>query len=346
MTRDPARRGVRPLATAAATITTTLLATTLRDDAGLWPGPAAAVALLLVVAGFWRLRAERASPLGTTAVVVGASLAGLSVRAWLDPRGADLDLLLAVLGTAFAVAGLLRNDRRLVLLGFGQWLVATARPLPGGPTYRHCLLATDLAIPLARLGPSLALGAAALTVGLALRTAGRQRDGARGFELAGLSTILTVLVLRAVELPGLPLLCGAGDALDAGWAALALASGLLAAGFGVATRDAAWATAGLLTVLATGSFGSLLTQSPAWALVAALPIVGALAALERGGTRWPHHLGYVRAWPGGSLLPFDDPAEPAGVVAPPVGTPDAVLTAAGDTPNHGDAAGPTGSDTP
>lgn len=291
-------RGTRILAA------TTLAVAVATVGAAAWVGGAqhplvllAGAALLLGLGIAFERRRPGPSTIGTTALVGAVVLASLAVRAWVDPTGAGLDVFLGVSGAVTVVLGYLGDERRLVTVGLGQWAVALGRPHPGGPVFRHCLVATDVAVPLPRLEPVLLLSIAAIAVGTVHRRRQTHLEAGRGVEVAGLVGLHVSLLAKAVELPGLEQLCGTGDAVDAGWMVLGLLVALATGWYGLRGRDAVWAGAGLLALGGYGLAGPLLARQPLWGLAALVPLTAMLVLVERAGIPWPRQPGYGEARP-------------------------------------------------
>lgn len=282
-----AREGVRWIATAAGAIVITTIGATFRGPAGPRAVPLAIIGLVLAVTGVaWDLRRPR-GPAGELTIVVAAGALLLSAEAWLQPDRADLSSFLAITGLCFLVLGVLRNDRRPVVVGIFQWAVAAGHPLPGGDTFRHCLVATDLEFALPRILPVVAIGAAAIAAAMVVRRTGRVLEAGRGLETSGLTLVLGGLAAKALELPGHRLFCGTGDAIDAGWAALLLAVAAAIGALGVLWGDQLWAASGLAAATLFGLAAITLEANPWWGLAVGLPLVALLIGLEVAGVRWP-----------------------------------------------------------
>lgn len=300
------RRGLRALAAAAVALTVAAVASAAEGHDGprTWLLGVAA-ALLLGLGGALSARGRWRSASATSAVVAGVVLATLAVRSVLGTP--HLPTFLGFAGAVALVAGLATDERRLTALGTGQWALALALP---ASSLHHCLVATDLAVPVPRLDAPLLLGLGALAVGTGLRWLGVRPRGARGVEVTGLLLVLGVLVAKGTELPGLPLLCGTGDTVDGGWMAIALGAGLVAGAYGALTRDALWAGAGAGTVVLAGLLATMLGGGAGWAVAALLPVAAVVASSERRGVRWPDEPGYRhrRPWPerSGTTLGGDD----------------------------------------
>lgn len=287
---------IRALALAAVALVVTA-AGAVAGDARVPVAAAAAVGLGAVAALRWR-RAGRTA-LSTSAAVTAVLVGLLLVELVTD----DIDVVLTVTAVVTMAAALLLGERRLMVSGLLSLAVLLGRPLPGGATFTHCLVATDVAVPVPRLdGPTwLALGA--LAVGSVLRWTGwGERLGrttvARGLEMTGAVGLVVLLLAKAAELPGHRLLCGAGHAIDEGWVVVGVAYGVVAGMYGLATRDVVWEAVGLASITGQGLLATTLTGTPWWALASGVLLVGALVAAERLGVAWPDEPGYARARPG------------------------------------------------
>ncbi len=279
--------GVRWLATATLAVVLATIAAALRGADGARPIPLALVGLGILAAGSWQRRRRPDGPVGETAVVLGAAVLLLAAEAFLRPGEADLDAFLAIAGAALVILGFVWNDRRPVVLGVVQWAVALGRPHPDADVFRHCLVATDLAVPHPRLLPLAVLGVGLLAVAsLALARSWRP-EAVRGLETTGLALLLGGLAAKALELPGHPVLCGTGDAIDTGWALLLLALCAGIGAIGVARSDRLWAGAALAVATTFAVAAVALERNPWWgALVGSVLLVG-LARIEHAGIRWP-----------------------------------------------------------
>jgi len=255
-----------------------------------------AVAVLLAAASVVARRLDLRGTASSSAVAAGL-VALLATEELLTPAGREVDLFLLVAGALFVAGAYGLRERRLVVIGLVQWGVLLGRPLPGGPSFRHCLVMTDVAIAVPRLLPPLALAIAAVVAGTWHRRTGRQVEVGRGIEGFGAIATAGLLVALAVELPGHRVMCGPGTAVDAGWAWLAMAVGLAMVLYGLAGRDLLWAATGVAAVGLTGLSGTILAGSPWWALIAALPLTVGLVVAERRGVDWPTAAGYGRAAP-------------------------------------------------
>lgn len=263
----------------------------------------AAVATLLGCAAAWRWRAAGRTGLSSSAAVAAVLVAALL----LDDAVADVDVVLATTGTVTLVAAWLLGERRLAVSGLLSFGLLLGRPVAGGDVFRHCLVATDLALPLPRLDGPLLLAVGALAVGTALRWTGwGERLGrtsvARGIEATGAVGVATLLLAKAVELPGHRVLCGPGDALDEGWAAAGIAVAVVAGLYGLAARDLVWEGVGLVSLVAHGVAATTLTAHWGWAAACGLLLVGALVVADRLGVPWPDRPGYEVARPGAADL--------------------------------------------
>lgn len=288
-----ASRGVRLLAV----VVVALIAAAAGAVAG--PGRLAAlvvVTVLLVAAGVVANR-QQMRGVASSALVAAALVALLAAEEALHPTGRTIDVLLWASGAVFLAAGYGLRERRLAVVGLLQWAVALGRPLPDGPSFQHCLVLTDLVVPVPRLLPPLALAVVAVGVGTWHRWSGRASVVGRGIESVGAIGTAVLLVALAAELPGHRAMCGPGDAVDAGWALLAIAVGLVMIVYGLAGRDQLWAASGVVAVALTGLVGTVLAASPWWALIAAAPLVAGLVAADRAGVGWPTDPGYGRARP-------------------------------------------------
>lgn len=293
-----AGRGVRGLAVGAVLLVVAAVTALAEGDDGLRPAVLATGAALLLTAGAVRAAAGRwRSASATSAVLAGVVLATLAARSWLGIDDTRLALFLAGAGAVAVATGLASDERRLTAFGIGQWALAAALPPPDAALFRHCLVATDLALPVPRLDGPILVGIGALAAGTALRWTGRRRRAGRGIEMAGLLVLLGALLAKGIELPGLPLLCGSGDTVDVGWLGLALLVGLATTAYGLATTDAGWAAAGPTTVVLGGLAGTTLGGGAGWALLALAPVVGALGWYEWQGMPWPSDPGYGRRAP-------------------------------------------------
>lgn len=292
--RALARRGIRPLAAAVVA----LLVAAVAAAAGGSPILPLAIGALAIVAGaIVQRRVGAPSPWGTSAVVAGAILLVLGARSALLPTGEALDLFLSAAGAAFVAAGLSLDERRLVSLGILQWGLVLARPGASSVPFRHCLVATDLAVPVPRLTPLLLLGVAVVAFGTAQRFLGWRLEAGRGAEVTGLALLHGTLLAKAVELPDLEVLCGAGRGIDAGWVVLGMAAAVVSALYGLAGRDAVWAGVGSGALAAHGLAATVLSGEAIWAVIAVLPLGLGLAMADRAGIGWPREPGYDRRLP-------------------------------------------------
>lgn len=294
--------------------------------AGAVTGPArvpvlATVAVVLVGVGAWRWRRAGRTGVSTSAVVAGV-LVGLLLA---DEVDASVDVVLLVTGLVALASGWVLRERRLAVSGLLTLGVMVGRPLPGGETISHCLVATELAVPVPRLAGPLWLAAAAVVVGTALRWSGlgvrwRRVSVARGVEATGAAGVAVLLLARGAELPDHRLLCGAGDGLDAGWLLLAVAWGVVTGVYGLAGRDVVWEGVGLGTITGAGVLGTTLSGSPWWAVGSGALLVGALVVADHLRVPWPDQPGWERAHPGLADLrdrarrrPADPAAHTAGI---------------------------------
>lgn len=258
-----------------------------------------AAAVVLAAVSAWRWRRAGRTALSTSAAVA-AVLVGLLL---VEQATGDVDVVLGVTAAVALAAAWLLSERRLAVSGMLSLAVLLGRPLPDGETFRHCLVATDVVVPLPRLAGPTWLAVAALALGTGLRWSGwGDRLGrttvARGLEMTGAIGLVVLLLVRAAELPGHRMLCGAGDALDEGWAVAGITYGIVAAAYGVLTRDVVWEASGLAAITGQGLLATTLTATPWWAAACAVLLVGALGTAERLGVSWPDRPGYVLARPG------------------------------------------------
>lgn len=260
------------------------------------------IAVLLAGAAVVARRRDLRGTSSSAAVAAGL-VALLAAEELLSPTGRGVDVFLLVAGAVFVAGAYLLAERRLAVVGLLQWAVMLGRPLPGGPTFRHCVLLTDVAFGVPRLLPPLGLAVAAVAVGTWHRRTGRQAGVGRGIETFGAIGVATLLVALAVELPGHRAMCGPGNPVDDGWAWAALLVGAAMVLYGLAGRDMLWAATGVGAVGATGLLGTALAGSPWWAVAAALPLTAGLVLVERRGVAWPTAPGYGRASPTWKDLP-------------------------------------------
>lgn len=281
---------------AAATVTLVIVAVTaIADGDALVPF---AVGAGLIVAGWWlHRRSEGPSAAATSSLVVALVLVVLGFRNLLVPLDDQLETFLIAAGTGFVVLGGLLDERRLVSLGLLQWVAALLRPDPDAAPFRHCLIATDLAIPVPQLDGVLVLGLAAVVAGSLARILGWRLEAARGAEVTGLVTLNVGLLAKAVELPDLAILCGGGRGIDPGWLILAMLVGVASALYGAAGRDPVWTGVGGGALALGGLLGTVLSGEVRWSLFALLPLVAALGLVERAGVPWPRQPGYGRRRP-------------------------------------------------
>lgn len=297
MTRDHDLPRVRALALGAVALVVVA--------AGAVTGPArvpvlAGVAVALVAVGAWRWRTAGRTGVSTSAIVAGV-LVGLLLA---DELEASVDAILLGTGLVALVAGWVLRERRLAVSGLLTLGVLVGRPLHGaGATFSHCLVATELAVPVPRLAGPLWLALAAVAVGTALRWSGlgvrwRRVSVARGVEATGAVGVAVLLLARGVELPDHRLLCGAGDGLDTGWLLLAVGWGVVAGVYGLAGRDVVWEAVGLGAITGAGVLGTVLSGSPWWAVGCGVLLVGALVVADLLRVPWPDQPGWERARPG------------------------------------------------
>jgi hypothetical protein len=256
---------------------------------------AAAGALGLAAALRWRAA-------GRTGVSTSAAVAAVLVGLLLVERvTSDVDVALAVTSAVALGAGVLLAERRLVVSGLLTLGVLLGRPLPGAATFTHCLVATDVSVPLPRLDGPLWLAVGATVVGTAGRWGRWGPPGvaavARGFEVTGAIAVVALLLAKAAELPGHRLLCGAGDAVDEGWLLAGVVVGVAAGLYGLAAGDALWMGVGLVSVTGQGLLGTTLSGSWWWALGCGALLVAALATADRLRLPWPTRPGYDVARP-------------------------------------------------
>ncbi|MDX1619732.1 MAG: hypothetical protein R3320_01990 [Nitriliruptorales bacterium] len=288
------RRGVRLLA--AAVVGLTVVAITAAAHGGVVV-PLVAGGAFLLVSLWMNRRTEQTSAVGTSAAVIGLALLAVGARALLDPTGETLELFLWITGGLFLVSGIATDERRLVSLGLLQWAFVLIQPAEGAAPFRHCMFATDLAIPVPRLDPLLLLGLGAAGAGSLSRFRGWRLEAGRGAEVTGLVLLEMTLLAKAAELPDLRVLCGPGGGVDVGWLLLAMAVGIAAGLYGLAGRDPVWTGVGGGGLALAGLMGTSLTGEAIWAALALLPLVGALALSERAGVAWPRRPGYGRRRP-------------------------------------------------
>ncbi|MDX1659072.1 MAG: hypothetical protein R3343_09660 [Nitriliruptorales bacterium] len=281
---------------AAATIALVVAVVTAIADAGA-ALPTTTGALFLIAGAAFHLRDDRHSALATSAVVVGGALLVVGIRAQLHPTGDDLDLFLTVAGGLFVAVGVGFDERRLVSLGLLQWALVLVQPGPDAAPFRHCLIATEVAVPVPRIDPLLLLGLAAVVAGSVFRFTGWRLEAGRGAEVTGLVVLELSLLAKAVELPDLPVLCGAGRGIDPGWLWLAIAVSVAAGVYGAAGRDPVWAGVGAGGLALAGLLGTALSGEARWAVVALLPLLATLVLADRAGVDWPREPGYGRRRP-------------------------------------------------
>lgn len=277
----------------------------------------ATTAVVLGAVAAWRWRRAGRTGLSTSAAVA-AVLVGLLL---LEQAIADIDLLLAATGALALLAAVVLRERRLAVSGLLSLAVLLGRPAAGGTTFAHCLVATDLTVPVPRLDGPLWLAVGALAVGTALRWSGggarlRRTSVARGVEMTGAIGLAVLLLAKAAELPGHRWLCGAGDPIDQGWVLVGIAVGVVAGLYGLAGRDVVWEAVGLASIAGQGVLATTLTGDPWWAAGCGVLLVGALAVADHLGVPWPDQPGYAIARPRLSDLARAHPA-PAGSTPPP-----------------------------
>lgn len=277
--------GTRWLATATSAVTVATLGVALRGSAGPRPVPLLLAGLVLGSCGLWLERRGQRGPVPGTLTIVGLLTVLLAAQAFVSPTGMALDAFLGISGAAFVAIGVWRDDRRPVVVGIVQWASAAARP--DGDVFRHCLVATDVRIPLPRVLPLVMLGVVALLVAVAMRERDWRVDAGRGLENAGLALFLGGLAAKALELPGHRLLCGTGDAVDLGWALLLLGAAAVVGWLGIRWNDRLWAAAGLTTATLFGLAAMLLEANPLWGVLVGVPLIAILLWIERAGVVWP-----------------------------------------------------------
>lgn len=277
--------GTRWLATATAAVLIASTSAALRGPAGPRPVPLVLVGVVLSLHGFELERRGRRGNVSTTLVIVGSLVLLLGAQAWLTPTAGAVQPFLIVAGTVFVLLGLLRNDRRPVVVGLLQWASAIARPT--GETFRHCLVATDVAVPLPQVDGLIVLGLVALAASVTMRTREWRVDAGRGFAGAGLALLLGALAAKALELPGHRALCGTGDAIDAGWALLLLASAAAISWLGLRWHDRLWAASGLAAATLFALAAITLEANPLWGVPVGLPLAALLVHVDRHCAPWP-----------------------------------------------------------
>lgn len=255
-------------------------------------------AVVLAGIGAWRWWRAGRTGVATSAVVTAVLVALLLVEHLTD----DIDVVLAVTSVVALTAAVLLRERRLAVSGLLTLAVLLGRPLTGGAVFTHCLVATDVAIPVPRLDGPLALAGVALVVGTGLRWTGWGRwlgltPVARGVEVTGAVGVMALLAAKAMELPAHRLLCGVGTPIDAGWVVGGIAFGVVAGLYGLAARDVAWEGVGLAAITLQGLVATTLTGQVWWALGCAVLLGGALAVSDWLGVPWPDEPGYATARP-------------------------------------------------
>lgn len=251
------------------------------------------VAVVLAAVAAWRWRRAGRTGLATSAATAAVLVGLLLVERATD----DIDVVLATTAAIALVAAALLRERRLAVSGLVTLAVLLGRPLAGGARFTHCLVATDLAVPVPRLDGPLWLAVGATVVATALRWSGwGERLGAtsvvRGVEMTGAIGLAVLLLAKAAELPGHRLLCGAGDPLDEGWVLLGIVLGVVAGLYGLATHDVAWEAVGLGSLTGQGVLATTLTGNPWWAVGSGVLLVAALATAEHLRVPWPDQPGY------------------------------------------------------
>lgn len=316
---DLARRGIRLVAAGALALLVTAVTAVATPGSRVAAAVQLVVGAVLVAAGVWRdrgLRREAAphaerqdrlpSALGTTTIVAGLALVAVGAQAAIHPEGAQLDRFLLGVGAAFLAAGYVLSERRLVTLGLVQWMIVLALPASNTQRFAHCIIGPEFSVPVPQLDPVLLLAVGALVVGTVHRTARWRVQAGRGLEITGVITVNSVLLFKAIELPGLERLCGAGDALDEWWTVIGMVVAIASGLYGLVSRDSVWAATGVAALTAQGLVATTLTGEPWWALAALLPLVAGMAAAERAGVPWPREPGYGSRPNTGDLFQ-DDP---------------------------------------
>lgn len=257
-----------------------------------------AVAVVLGGVGAWRWQRAGRTGLATSAVVTAVLVALLLVEQVTD----DVDLVLALTSAIALVAAVVLRERRLAVSGLLTLALLLGRPVTDGATFTHCLVATDVAIPLPRLDGPMVLAVVALVAGTVLRWAGwgrrlRLTPVARGVEVTGAVGLVVLLAARAMELPAHRLLCGAGTPVDVGWVLAGIGFGIVAGLYGLAGRDVVWEGVGLASLAVQGVLATTLTGQLWWALGCAVVVGGALAVADWLGVPWPDEPSYEVARP-------------------------------------------------
>lgn len=254
-----------------------------------------AVSVTLAAVAAWRWWQAGRTGVATSAAVASVLVAVLLLEHLTD----DVDLVLQVTAVVTLVAGWVLRERRLVVSGVLTLAVLLGRPLPGGETFEHCLLAPSIAIPTPRIDGPLLLALSAVVIGTAMRwsSLGGRPTVARALEATGAVGLVVLLAAKALELPGHRLLCGSGKAIDEGWVVVGIVVGVVAGLYGLAARDLVWEGVGLASITLQGLLATILSGSPWWAAGCALVLVGGLVAAERRGVGWPEAPGYAVARP-------------------------------------------------
>lgn len=300
MTGDPDRPRVRALALGAVALVVTAAGAVTGD------GRVAALvgtAVVLAALGAWRWRAAGRTGVSTSAAVAAVLVALLLVEQATD----DLDAVLALTSAVALAAAVVLRERRLAVSGLLTLAVLVGRPLAGGEVLRHCLVATDVAVPLPRLDGPLGVAVVALAVGSALRWTGwgartGQQAVARGVEVTGAVGVAVLLAAKGTELADHRLLCGSGQGIDPGWVLAGIGFGVVAGLYGLAGHDIVWEGVGLASITAQGLLATVLTGALGWAAGCAALLGAALVVAERSGAGWPDEPGYRVARPGVSTL--------------------------------------------
>lgn len=295
MTPDPDRPRVRALALGAVVLVVTAAGAVARDAGS---SVLALVALGLGAAAAWRWRQAGRTGVSTS-LAVAAVLVGLLL---VERVTGDVDVVLAVTGTLALVAGAVLRERRLAVSGLLTFGVLLGRPPDAGASFSHCLVATDVAVPVPHLDGPLLLALGATVLGTASRWFGwgdrlDRTSVARGVEMTGAIGLAALLLAKAMELPGHRLLCGTGDPLDEGWVVLGVAFGVVAGLYGLAARDLVWEGVGLASITLHGVVATALTGAPWWAAGCGVLLAGALATAEYLRVPWPDQPGYEVARP-------------------------------------------------
>jgi hypothetical protein len=261
------------------------------------------VAIVLGAAGAWRWARAGRTGIATSAVVAAVLVALLL----LEQAIADVDVVLGVTAAVALAAAVVLRERRLAVSGLLALAALLGRPLAGGASFTHCLVATDLAVPLPRLDGPLLLAVAAVAVGSVLRWTGwgtrtGQQAVARGVEVTGGVGLVVLLAAKATELADHRLLCGSGSGIDPGWVLAGIAVGVVAGLYGLAGHDLVWEAVGLASITVQGLLATLLTGDLMWAAGCAVLLAAALGVAEWLGVAWPTDPGYGVAAPRASDL--------------------------------------------